>query len=179
MKSELISRGFLTESEVGKYHKIGYVPKETVRRKNSSIYCLDDYQQNIGYIVDQYIKNSGTFVINISYKNRKLICEQIDYSRSSVDVEFDGYRSQSLQTKKKQKSCTNISGKSSKIETEMIQISSTTKSMEERMFGNRKDIIIRQLLLLDEVVHEILMLLSSDTFPRFALTAQYTKLLQL
>lgn len=77
LKSELISCGFLTESQVGKYHKIGDIQ---LHRKLFEIRSMDDYQINVKYIVDHYIISCDErAVITLSFKNLKRICSVLNF----------------------------------------------------------------------------------------------------
>lgn len=78
LKNELIANGILNESEVGVYHKIGYNHYQSLRRRNSEIRSVNDYQRCISYIVNQYIKNSGNYSVNISFYHRKRICDEFE-----------------------------------------------------------------------------------------------------
>lgn len=198
LKNELISRGFLRESEVGKYHKIGYVPDDEIRRKASVIHDVDDYQQNIVYIVDQYIENSGIFAINISYKHRQRICEQIQ-SKKHSHTNVSGGKflfgrkaeiglAAVLAASASDSSVVNddqnkggMLGKNIFISTVCSTPNSVSSEseMKEKLSHTEKDVVIKHLLVLDVAVHEILILLSSDSFSRFVLTSQYRKLIKM
>ena len=87
LKSSLLSTGLLSADEIGVFYAIGVeerdrermMDRERVSRKGDGSLNENEFafDRQIQFIVDQYIRSDGMFVLNLSYRDRKAIVEGV------------------------------------------------------------------------------------------------------